>query len=317
MLGLVPRHQPTKYKNIIENGITDKIKEFLMKFITTSTKKYINMAFLGCLSASVLTACGTTALSHDISQEGRVDASNIVWPELDDAWQKDGQFPNSEDLSKIKAGIAKDELYKLIGRPHFSERQHAREWDYIMKFYQPDDSVKICQYKVIFDENMKGQEFYWLPADCPPKKKVAKDAPVVVPTRTVTNKKITLDADALFKFDKYKLGDMLPAGRVKLNKLAEQLKGYSKEGDVRIHIIGHTDRKGSDQYNMILSQNRANTVLAYLANNGIRPASMTATGLGENYPVANCPMNLSAQQEIKCLQPNRRVEVDVAIHNYK
>ncbi len=289
-----------------------------MKFITP-TKKLVNIALLSCLSIGVLTACGTTAVSHDISQEGHVDASNIVWPKLDDAWQKDGQFPNSENLSKIKKGIAKDELYQLIGRPHFSERQHAKEWDYIMKFYQADNSVKICQYKVIFDKDYKGQEFYWLPADCPPKQEKQITPPVIVtaPKATVTHKKISLDADALFAFDEYKLDSMLPAGQAKLDKLANQLRAYGKEGDVRIHIIGHTDRKGSEEYNMTLSQNRANTVLAYLAQNGIRPANMTATGLGEGYPVVDCPTNISEQEEIDCLQPNRRVDVDVEIHNYQ
>ncbi len=287
-----------------------------MKFMITS-KKLVSTAFFACISATMLSACGTTAVSHDISKEGHIDASNLVWPELDKAWQKEGQFPNSENLSKIKAGIAKDELYQLIGRPHFSERQHAKEWNYIMKFYQADNSVKICQYKVIFDKDYKGQEFYWLPADCPPKKapKAEKVVPVVAPTK-VTHKKISLDADALFDFNEYKLDSMQPEGRAKLDKLAEQLRGYSEKGDIRIHIIGHTDRKGSDEYNMTLSQNRANSVLAYLASNGIRPAR-TATGVGKSFPVVDCPTDLSAQEEIDCLQPNRRVDVDVEIHNYK
>ena len=80
-----------------------------------------------------LTAC-TNTISHSIDSNGHIEPSNIFFPKLDKAWQKDGQFPNSENLSKIKPGIAKDELYQLIGRPHFSEAQHAREWDYIMKF---------------------------------------------------------------------------------------------------------------------------------------------------------------------------------------
>ncbi len=266
----------------------------------------------------MLTACGTTAVSHDITKEGTIDPSNLVWPELDDAWQKDGQFPNSENLSKIKPGIAKDELYQLIGRPHFSERQHAKEWNYIMKFYQADNGVKICQYKVIFDEHYKGQEFYWFPADCPPKKpEVKAPAPVIVAPAKITHKKISLDADALFAFDEYKLNSMNPEGKAKLDKLASQLQEFNKEGDVRIHIIGHTDKKGSEEYNITLSQNRANSVLAYLAQNGIRPASMMATGLGEGFPVVECPAELSGQEEIDCLQPNRRVDVDVEIHNYQ
>ncbi len=289
-----------------------------MKFLTPN-KKLVNIAVLSGLLMSMLTACGTTAVSHDITKEGHVEASNLVWPELDKAWQKAGQFPNSENLAKIKAGMAKDELYQLIGRPHFSERQHAKEWNYIMKFYQADNSVKICQYKVIFDKDYKAQEFYWFPADCPLKKEPKPVAPIVIPApkATVTHKKISLDADALFAFNQYKLESMNPEGKVKLDKLARELQAYSKDGDVRIHIIGHTDRKGSDKYNMALSQNRANSVLAYLAQRGIRPAKMSATGLGEGFPVVDCPTNISEQEEIACLQPNRRVDVDVEIHNYK
>ncbi len=297
-----------------------------MKFVKKPIKlPSLNLLGLAVItaSASFLMAC-TSTLSHDITQEGHVDASNLVWPELDDAWQDQGQFPNSENLSKIKAGIDKDELYQLIGRPHFSETQHAREWDYIMKFYQADNSVKICQYKVIFDKDYRGQEFYWLPNDCPPAKPQTNIQPkqivpqqiIVQSNAKVVHKKMTLDADALFAFDEYNLRNMLPQGRAKLDELANKLRAYEQEGDVRIHLTGHTDRKGSEDYNMTLSQNRANTVMAYLAQRGINPANMSASGIGEGFPVVQCSPSLPEPQEIACLQPNRRVEVDVVIHNY-
>ncbi len=287
-----------------------------MKFVKQPVK-LLSITIITAL-ASFLTAC-TSTLSYDISKEGHVDTSNLVWPELDNAVTA-GQFPNSENLSKIKAGIAKDELYQLIGRPHFSEAQHAREWDYIMKFYQADNSVKICQYKVIFDEDYKGQEFYWLPNDCPPvkpqPKQVIPQQVIVQSNAKMIHKKITLDADALFAFDQYNLRNMLPQGRAKLDNLANKLHAYGKDGDVRIHLTGHTDRKGSEDYNMTLSQNRANTVMAYLAQKGINPATMSASGVGEGFPVVQCSTTLPESQEIACLQPNRRVEVDVIIHNY-
>ena len=169
---------------------------------------------LGVLGLAILamTGCmGTKNLSAGITDEGRVQQQDIVFPKLEDAWKKEGQFPNSENLAKIRPGIVKPELYQLIGRPHFSEAQHAREWDYIMKFYMPDESVKICQYKVIFDAEYKGQEFYWLPADCPPQPKaVVQPAPVVVtppPMIQPVPERITLGADALFAFDKSQTQD--------------------------------------------------------------------------------------------------------------
>ena len=264
-----------------------------------------------------LTAC-TNTISHSIDSNGHIEPSNIFFPKLDKAWQKDGQFPNSENLSKIKPGIAKDELYQLIGRPHFSEAQHAREWDYIMKFYQPDNSVKICQYKVVFDTDFKGQEFYWKPADCPPQRAVVApaqppSAPIVTVAPAPLKERINLGADALFKFDKWQPENMLPQGRAELDALATKLREYQTMGDTRIVITGHTDRKGDDMYNMNLSQLRAQTVRAYLVNQGVDPASILAVGAGKSQPVKECSTNLPRQQEIDCLQPNRRVSLDITV----
>lgn len=274
------------------------------------------LARLGSIGLAVLamSSCmGTRYLSEGISDQGHVQQQDLVFPNIKDAWQTDGQFANTENLSKIRPGIKKEELYQLIGRPHFSEAQYAREWDYIMKFYQPDDSVKVCQYKVIFDEDYRGQEFYWSPADCPPKKAepTSNIAPVIV--AAPIKERINLSADALFHFDKWKTEDMLPQGQRELDALAEKLNQYQSMGDSRIIITGHTDRKGDDMYNMNLSQLRAQTVRAYLINQGIEPSSMIANGAGESQPIQQCSTNLPRQQEINCLQPNRRVTLDVTV----
>ncbi|MFB2539150.1 MULTISPECIES: OmpA family protein [unclassified Acinetobacter] len=288
--------------------------------------KKLYVASAMTLLAVSLTGCvGTKYLSKDITNEGTVEKENIVFPELDKAWQKDGQFPNSENLSKIKPGIAKDELYQLIGRPHFSERQHAREWDYIMKFYQADESVKICQYKVIFDKDYKGQEFYWKPADCaqyaqaPRVTSPTGASPSVVPVAVipkVMTEKFNLGADALFEFDKWRTEDMKPEGRRQLDELAVKLLEWEKRGESRINIVGHTDLLGEDAYNMNLSMLRAQTVRSYLATRGVNSSTMMSSGAGESEPVKQCDMNLARPQLIECLQPNRRVEVSVTIYTH-
>lgn len=260
-----------------------------------------------------LTAC-TNTVSHSIDSKGHVEASNIIFPKLDKAWQKDGQFPNSENLSKIKPGISKDELYQLIGRPHFSEGQHAHEWDYILKFYQPDNSVKVCQYKVVFDKDYKGQEFYWLPADCPPKPAEPVTPTPVVVSAPLIQEKINLSADALFHFDKYKHEDMLPKGQSELDALASKLVEYGQKGTMQVLITGHTDRFGDDMYNMNLSLLRAQTVRSYLINHGVDASTIMATGAGESQPVKQCSESMSKPEAIDCLQPNRRVEVAVSVY---
>lgn len=272
------------------------------------------------LSVLALTGCmGTKNLSENISDKGTVAKDNIVFPALEKAWQKEGQFSNSENLAKIRAGVAKDELYQLIGRPHFSEANKAREWDYIMKFYRPDESVQICQYKVIFDKDYKGQEFYWKPADCvnyvKPLTPVTQPTPPVITATPIINEKINLGADALFYFDKFKQEDMLPKGKPELNQLAQKLADYSKKGRMQVMITGHTDRFGDDMYNMNLSLLRAQTVRSYLIERGVDAGSIWATGAGETQPIQHCADNMPKKQAIDCLQPNRRVEVQVSVYS--
>lgn len=274
----------------------------------SNTKRYAGLMFL-CAVAVSTSAC-TRAISSHISAEGHVAKENLVFPSPDKAWQKDGHFANRENLSHIKAGIGKDDLYRLIGTPHFSEAQHAREWDYLLKFYEGDE-VKTCQYKVIFDKNYKAQEFYWQPTDC--------DRFARLPTPNgmpMISERINLETDALFKFDGYEQKDILPAGRMRLDQLAEQLLAWEKRGDSRVHLVGHTDRYGSDEYNMLLSERRAETVRRYLIAHGINAATLTAAGAGSLQPLPEvvCDINAPRAEQIQCLQPNRRVEVDVAVY---
>lgn len=282
---------------------------------------------LGTLSLTLLamTGCmGTQHLSKGITPEGSVQETDIVFPELDKAWQKDGLFPNSENLTKIKPGIDKDELYKLIGTPHFQEGFYAREWDYMMKFHTPntpDMPITVCQYKIIFDKDYKGQEFYWKPDNstvCPPKPESTsstKFTKIIDREKTIerTENKIVvnLDADALFKFARSDLNNMSSQGKAQLDGLAQELREYQQRGDIRVMITGHADRIGNDGANKQLSEKRAYTVANYLVNQGIEGNNISAEGMGESQPLVQCSTALPRQQQIDCLQPNRRVTVNV------
>lgn len=73
-------------------------------------------------------------------------------------------------------------------------------------------------------------------------------------------------------------GDIAPT----LAALAEALENC---GDYRIEVGGHTDSQGSEDFNATLSQERADAVLAAMAEAGIDTAAMTAAGYGESRPV--------------------------------
>ena len=66
---------------------------------------------------------------------------------------------------------------------------------------------------------------------------------------------------------------------------------------------------GSDQYNLVLSDRRANSVRTYLVGRGVDGARLKAYGKGEANPVVTCN-NKRRADLIQCLEPNRRVEVE-------
>jgi OOP family OmpA-OmpF porin len=122
---------------------------------------------------------------------------------------------------------------------------------------------------------------------------------------------VTFAADALFDFDKAVLR---PEGKAKLDDLVSKMAGVSLEVIIG---VGYTDRIGSLAHNMPLSQRRAAAVKDYLVSKGVEPNRIYTEGKGPNNPVKECP-NPSPKGEIRtfkqlidCLQPNRRVEVEV------
>ena len=139
----------------------------------------------------------------------------------------------------------------------------------------------------------------------------AKAAPIPAPEY----EKISLSADVLFKFDRYREKDMLPAGRAKLNDVADTIKNYIVDTIDHIDLTGHTDRLGSDAYNQRLSERRATTVKSYLVKKGVDGSKISNKGRGEREPVVQCKGNKATKKLIRCLQPNRRV--DVEIHGVK
>ena len=75
-------------------------------------------------------------------------------------------------------------------------------------------------------------------------------------------------------------------------------------------ITGHTDRIGDDKYNQRLSERRAAAVKKYIASQGVEESRLHAVGKGEKEPVEACK-GVRGKKLIQCLQPNRRVVVEI------
>ena len=101
-------------------------------------------------------------------------------------------------------------------------------------------------------------------------------------------------------------------GRAELDRLVATISASSGSKAASIVVVGHTDRLGSYAYNRRLSERRADAVKEYLGPIA-NAESITAQGLGRSDPVTGTACN--SVRDIRklrdCLQPDRRVEINV------
>lgn len=171
---------------------------------------------------------------------------------------------------------------------------------------------------------------YWTPAmaiaECDPDlvkkeeptpKMAEAKAPAVVPA-TGPDKAafvaITLQAETLFDFDK----SVIRADGKKIldDEVVAKMKQYPQVEVVL--VTGHADRIGTDAYNQKLSQRRADAVKAYLVGQGVEDKRIETAAKGEAEPVVSCDdvkgkVSGKNKKLVECLQPNRRVMVEVRV----
>lgn len=107
-----------------------------------------------------------------------------------------------------------------------------------------------------------------------------------------------------FDFDKYDIRD---ESVVELSKLYTFL---NQNPEVIVEISGHTDSKGSDDYNLQLSRNRAKSVVTWLKKRGIKSKRVQAKGYGESRPIAD-NINPDGSDNPDGRQMNRRIELRI------
>jgi len=121
----------------------------------------------------------------------------------------------------------------------------------------------------------------------------------ILETRETARGLIVNINDVLFDFNKYTLK---PGAREKMAKVSGILLAYP---GLKLQLEGHTDSVGSDEYNLGLSQHRADAVRDFLTEQGVPVANITSIGLGKSDPVASNDTAAGRQQ-------NRRVELVVS-----
>ncbi|MFP4599710.1 MAG: OmpA family protein, partial [Persicimonas sp.] len=123
---------------------------------------------------------------------------------------------------------------------------------------------------------------------CPEERKLVK----------VEEDQIRLNEKVHFRTAK---SEILPQSFPLLNEVAEVL---SSNPDIRVRIEGHTDSRGSDSYNLKLSDERAASVVDYLVDRGVSRSRMDSKGFGEDSPIED-----NATEAGRAA--NRRVEIHI------
>ncbi|MEM8795354.1 MAG: OmpA family protein [Pseudomonadota bacterium] len=148
-----------------------------------------------------------------------------------------------------------------------------------------DDPSAIYQYVRLTDRNIKCKAGKYSGADI--------DAVGAIGAAV----RVTLDGNVLFDFDS---ADLREEARAELGKVTKTLNRYP---GAQVIVEGHTDSKGSDAYNLELSQQRAASVRDFLVSSGATETSKSETrGFGETRPVATNETDEGRQK-------NRRVDL--------
>ena len=115
--------------------------------------------------------------------------------------------------------------------------------------------------------------------------------------------RVHVGADTHFGFNKTEL---TPEAKRKLDVIADRAR-EAREPNIR--VVGYSDQLGAEDYNLALSQRRADAVRTYLVERGVADTMIEVDALGASDPIVGCEGQQGATL-IDCLQPNRRTEVE-------
>ena len=278
-------------------------------WLDTAKSQYQENDRTGYIEESMTEAIKITqALEADKSAKAGLDTPLVARSSLlrNDLWARLNSFKSQPATLACNAKTVACAEVRLVRAGHANEQTG---WRQATPFVQMVEDA-LLKAKTEADSCLPAQQLIT--------KAALVDAPAVsvatsvtsAPAAALTKESYVLLTDTLFNFDKSARQDMSVGGLLRLADVAQRLKGY--KSIQTLTVSGYTDRLGSDQYNNKLSEDRAKTVQTYLQSLGVVAATSIAQGKGKREPVTrDCASSASREQQIKCLQPDRRVTIEV------
>ncbi|AWI25162.1 OmpA family protein [Flavobacterium pallidum] len=118
------------------------------------------------------------------------------------------------------------------------------------------------------------------------------------PIEKIIEKEVVVLNDIYFEYNK---SNITKEGAYELDKLVQAMNKYP---EMVILVKSHTDNRGSDQYNMALSDRRAKSTVQYILSKGVKKERISGKGYGESEPKVDCKENCTEEQHAQ----NRRSE---------
>lgn len=255
-------------------------------------EKYTKSRAVLLAAGVLLAAAGSIASSAHAQGFTDVTASPTG---LNERFLRNGTFIPINNLQRVSEGsgrLTQQDVASLLGSPNDpSSTERGNNWLYNVNLPLQGEDYLVCQYRVSFSQQVV-MSSDWRRPQCS-----RLFAELSQPQA------LSFSADLLFGFDSYAISSQ---GRRELQQATQEATARLRTPSIL--VTGHTDRIGSAEYNMRLSQQRAQAVADALVQGGVSPQHINYVGRGENEPLVSC-QNISGAALKECLAPNRRVEI--------
>ena len=276
-------------------------------WLDTAKSQYYENDRTGYIEESLTEAIKITqALEADKSARAGLDTPLVARSSLlrNDLWAQLSAYKNQPATLACNAKTVACAEVRLVRAGHANEQTG---WRQATPWVQMVEDALI-QAKTEADRCVQTAQLVVQAGPAPSMAAAVAIAPV--PAQIISRETYVLLTDTLFKFDRSGSDDMISGGLQRLADVAQRLKTY--KSIQTLNVFGYTDRLGTDDYNDKLSEARAKTVQAYLESLGVKSAASVAQGKGKRDPVSkDCTATASREQQIVCLQPDRRVTIEV------